>query len=87
VDAVLDKLYGQVLSEEQYEKVRAETTKPGQMRKLFSFSRSWDWACKDQLYQALKETHPHLITDLLEKWGRDSGNRDRLSSSNLSTHL
>uniref|UniRef100_A0A8C0W1V1 NACHT, LRR and PYD domains-containing protein 1 n=1 Tax=Castor canadensis TaxID=51338 RepID=A0A8C0W1V1_CASCN len=69
VDAVLDKLYGQVLSEEQYEKVRAETTKPGQMRKLFSFSRSWDWACKDQLYQALKETHPHLITDLLEKWG------------------
>uniref|UniRef100_A0A8C0W226 NACHT, LRR and PYD domains-containing protein 1 n=1 Tax=Castor canadensis TaxID=51338 RepID=A0A8C0W226_CASCN len=68
VDAVLDKLYGQVLSEEQYEKVRAETTKPGQMRKLFSFSRSWDWACKDQLYQALKETHPHLITDLLEKW-------------------
>uniref|UniRef100_A0A8C9UJV8 NLR family pyrin domain containing 1 n=1 Tax=Spermophilus dauricus TaxID=99837 RepID=A0A8C9UJV8_SPEDA len=73
VDPVLDKLHGQVLSEEQYEKVRAETTKPGQMRKLFSFSRSWDWACKDQLYRALKEIHPHLIVELWEKWGGDLG--------------
>ncbi|XP_046281019.1 NACHT, LRR and PYD domains-containing protein 1 isoform X1 [Marmota monax] len=73
VDPVLDKLHGQVLSEEQYEKVRAEPTKPGQMRKLFSFSRSWDWACKDQLYRALKEIHPHLIVELWEKWGGDLG--------------
>ncbi|KAM5273506.1 NACHT, LRR and PYD domains-containing protein 1a-like [Ctenodactylus gundi] len=69
VDPVLDKLHGQVLNEEQYESVRAETTKPGQMRKLFSFSRSWDRACKDQFYQALKETHPHLIMELWEVWG------------------
>ncbi|KAM5214942.1 NACHT, LRR and PYD domains-containing protein 1-like isoform 1-T2 [Hipposideros larvatus] len=67
VDSVLDKLHGRVLSEEQYERVRAESTNPNQMRKLFSFSKSWDWACKDQLYQALKETHPHLIVELLEK--------------------
>ncbi|XP_037665898.1 NACHT, LRR and PYD domains-containing protein 1-like isoform X2 [Choloepus didactylus] len=75
VDPVLDKLYGQVLSQEQYERVQAEATKPSQMRKLFSFSPSWDWACKDRLYRALKETHPHLIVELWEKWGssRDGG--------------
>lgn len=67
VDAVLDKLHGQVLSEEQYERVRAEPTNPDKMRTLFSFSKSWDWACKEQLYQALKETHPHLIEELWEK--------------------
>uniref|UniRef100_A0A2K6GXT2 NLR family pyrin domain containing 1 n=1 Tax=Propithecus coquereli TaxID=379532 RepID=A0A2K6GXT2_PROCO len=67
VDPVLDKLHGQVLSEEQYEGVQAEATRPGQMRKLFSFSQSWDQACKDRLYQALKETHPHLIVELWEK--------------------
>lgn len=71
VDPILDKLHGQVLSEEQYEGVRAETTAPGQMRKLFGFSRSWNWACKDRLYQALKETHPHLIMELWEKWGSE----------------
>nr|KAF6305330.1 hypothetical protein mPipKuh1_009220 [Pipistrellus kuhlii] len=67
VDAVLDKLHGQVLSEEQYEKVRAEPINPDKMRTLFSFSKSWDWSCKDQLFQALKETHPHLIEELWEK--------------------
>lgn len=67
VDAVLDKLHGQVLSEEQYEKVRAEPINPDKMRMLFSFSKSWDWACKDQFYQALKKTHPHIIEELWEK--------------------
>lgn len=67
VDQVLDKLYGQVLSNEQYERVRAERTNPDKMRMLFSFSNSWNRACKDQLYQALKETHPHLIKELKEK--------------------
>ncbi|XP_069857808.1 NACHT, LRR and PYD domains-containing protein 1-like isoform X2 [Dipodomys merriami] len=67
VDPVLDLLHGHMLSEEQYEQVRAQATRPDQMRKLFSFSRSWDWICKDQLYQALNETHPHLIRELLEK--------------------
>ncbi|XP_054565346.1 LOW QUALITY PROTEIN: NACHT, LRR and PYD domains-containing protein 1-like [Eptesicus fuscus] len=75
VDAILDKLHGQVLSEEQYERVRAEPTNPDKMRKLYSFSKSWDWACKDHLYRALKETHPHLIVELWEKtqWRRLEG--------------
>nr|XP_012611873.1 NACHT, LRR and PYD domains-containing protein 1-like [Microcebus murinus] len=75
VDPVLDKLYGQVLSEEQYEQVRAEATRPCQMRKLFSFSQSWDQACKDRLYQALKETHPYLVMELWEKGGGIGGLR------------
>uniref|UniRef100_A0A673VDH4 NLR family pyrin domain containing 1 n=1 Tax=Suricata suricatta TaxID=37032 RepID=A0A673VDH4_SURSU len=69
VDTVLDRLHGQLLSEEQYEQVRAAATRPDQMRTLLSFSRSWDWACKDQVYRALKEAHPHLIMELWEKWG------------------
>ncbi|XP_013377614.1 PREDICTED: NACHT, LRR and PYD domains-containing protein 1-like isoform X2 [Chinchilla lanigera] len=73
VDPVLDKLYGKVLNEEQYESVRAEATKPGQMRKLFGFSQSWDRACKDKVYQALKEFHPHLVMELWEKWGGGTG--------------
>nr|XP_055112950.1 NACHT, LRR and PYD domains-containing protein 1 isoform X2 [Symphalangus syndactylus] len=67
VEVVLDKLHGQVLSQEQYERVLAEDTRPSQMRKLFSLSQSWDRRCKDGLYQALKETHPHLIMELWEK--------------------
>ncbi|XP_013377617.1 PREDICTED: NACHT, LRR and PYD domains-containing protein 1-like isoform X2 [Chinchilla lanigera] len=74
VDSVLDKLLSeQVLSEEQYTSVRAEATKPSQMRKLFSFSPSWNSACKDKLYQALREIHPHLIMDLWEAGAKHSG--------------
>lgn len=77
VDPVLDKLLGQVLSEEQYERVRAKATAANQMRELFRFSRSWDLACKDQVYQALKEIHPYLIMELWEMWG---GDRERAAS-------
>ncbi|XP_059126646.1 NACHT, LRR and PYD domains-containing protein 1a-like [Peromyscus eremicus] len=66
VDSLLDKLHSLVLSEEDYEAVRAEATNQNKMRKLFSLSRSWSWDSKDQVYQALKETHPHLIMDLYE---------------------
>ncbi|XP_069857440.1 NACHT, LRR and PYD domains-containing protein 1-like [Dipodomys merriami] len=66
VDSVLDLLHGQILSEEQYEQVRAEATSPAQMRKLLSFSRAWGQNGRDQLYKALKKTHPHLIMELLE---------------------
>nr|AGH68335.1 NLR family, pyrin domain containing 1a [Mus musculus] len=69
VDSLLDKLHGLVLSEDSYEVVRSETTNQDKMRKLFSLSRSWSWDCKDQFYQALKETHPHLVMDILEKLG------------------
>ncbi|XP_032136048.1 NACHT, LRR and PYD domains-containing protein 1 [Sapajus apella] len=67
VEPVLDNLLGHVLSQEQYEGVLAEDTRPSKMRKLFSFSQSWDRSCKDRLYQALKETHPYLIMELWEK--------------------
>uniref|UniRef100_K9IW94 NLR family, pyrin domain containing 1 n=1 Tax=Sus scrofa TaxID=9823 RepID=K9IW94_PIG len=87
VDPILDKLHGQVLSEEQYEGVRAEVTKPDQMRKLFGFSRSWDWACKDRLYQALKETHPHLIVELWERWGLEKTTGASCQTQKLSEHL
>uniref|UniRef100_A0A2K6TBP5 NLR family pyrin domain containing 1 n=1 Tax=Saimiri boliviensis boliviensis TaxID=39432 RepID=A0A2K6TBP5_SAIBB len=67
VEPVLDNLLGHVLSQEQYERVLAENTRPSKMRELFSFSQSWDRSCKDRLYQALKETHPYLIMELWEK--------------------
>lgn len=73
VDPVLDRLHGQVLSEEQYEMVRAEATNPNKMRRLFSCSQSWDRASKSQFYQALKETHSHLIIKLWEVWARALG--------------
>ncbi|OBS72357.1 hypothetical protein A6R68_13058, partial [Neotoma lepida] len=66
VDPLLDKLHGAVLSEEEYEAVRAEATNQDKLRKLFSLSRSWTRACKDRVYRALSETHPHLV-ELLEK--------------------
>ena len=69
VDPLLDKLHGLVLSEEEYEAVLAEATTQDKMRKLFSLSWSWSRASKDQVYQALKETHPHLIMDLFESSG------------------
>ncbi|XP_028912389.1 interferon-induced very large GTPase 1-like [Ornithorhynchus anatinus] len=64
VDSMLDSLHGQVLNEEQYQNVRAEKTNPDKMRKLFSFNPSWDQGCRDRLYQALRETHPHLVEEL-----------------------
>ena len=67
MEQVLDKLHSQVLSDEQYQKVLAEPTNPDKMRMLFSFSSSWSETHKEKLYQALKETHPHLIKELEEK--------------------
>ncbi|XP_028625305.1 apoptosis-associated speck-like protein containing a CARD isoform X1 [Grammomys surdaster] len=64
VDGVLDALYGRVLTEGQYQAVRAEATNQNKMRKLFSFAPSWDLTCKDLLLEALRETHPYLVTDL-----------------------
>ncbi|XP_012619590.1 apoptosis-associated speck-like protein containing a CARD isoform X2 [Microcebus murinus] len=64
VDGVLDALYGKVLSEEQYQAVRAEPTNPMKMRKLFSFAPAWDQTCKDWFLQALRETQPYLVADL-----------------------
>ncbi|KAM9208255.1 apoptosis-associated speck-like protein containing a CARD [Dugong dugon] len=64
VEGLLDALYGKVLSEEQYQAVRAEATNPKKMRKLFSFAPSWNLTCKDLLLQALRDTQPFLVEDL-----------------------
>ncbi|TKC50521.1 hypothetical protein EI555_019153, partial [Monodon monoceros] len=60
VDGVLDALYGKVLTEDQYQAVRAERTNPTKMRKLFSFAPAWNLTCKDLLLQALRDTQPYL---------------------------
>lgn len=64
VDEVLDALYGKVLTEDQYQAVRAERTSSDKMRKLFSFVPAWNMTCKDLLLQALRETQPYLVDDL-----------------------
>lgn len=64
VDAILDALYGKVLKDEEYQKVRAERTNANKMRMLFSMTPSWSPSCKEQLFYALQETHPHLVADL-----------------------
>ncbi|XP_028932123.1 NACHT, LRR and PYD domains-containing protein 12-like isoform X2 [Ornithorhynchus anatinus] len=64
VDQVLDKLFGSVLSQEQYQLVRAESTNPNKMRTLFSFSPSWTQNCKDLLLKALREIHGPLLKEL-----------------------
>ncbi|XP_076997275.1 apoptosis-associated speck-like protein containing a CARD [Tamandua tetradactyla] len=64
VDGMLDALYGRVLSEGQYQAVRAESTNPMKMRKLFSFAPAWNVTCKDLFLQALRDTQPFLVADL-----------------------
>ncbi|XP_021517701.1 apoptosis-associated speck-like protein containing a CARD isoform X2 [Meriones unguiculatus] len=64
IDGVLDALYGRVLTEDQYQAVRAEATNQNKMRKLFSFAPAWDLTCKNLLLSALKETQPYLVADL-----------------------
>ncbi|XP_024600358.1 apoptosis-associated speck-like protein containing a CARD isoform X1 [Neophocaena asiaeorientalis asiaeorientalis] len=66
VDGVLDALYGKVLTEDQYQAVRAERTNPNKMRKLFSFAPAWNLTCKDLLLQALRDTQPYLVVDLAQ---------------------
>lgn len=64
VDGLLDALYGSVLTEGQYQAVRAETTNQNKMRKLFSFAPAWNLTCKNLFLDALRETQPYLVTDL-----------------------
>lgn len=64
VDGLLDALYGNVLTEGQYQAVRAETTNQNKMRKLFSFAPAWNLTCKNLFLEALRQTQPYLVTDL-----------------------
>ncbi|XP_025048915.1 NACHT, LRR and PYD domains-containing protein 1b allele 2-like isoform X8 [Alligator sinensis] len=64
MDALLDKLYGLLLDEEQYQRIRAEATNQDKMRRLYDLVPSWNRACKDRLYEALKVQHKHLVAEL-----------------------
>ncbi|XP_033024256.1 COPII coat assembly protein SEC16-like [Lacerta agilis] len=64
VEPVLDKLYGSVLTHEQYQKITAKETNPEKMRELYKLMPSWDLRCKNMLYEALKAKNPHLVKDL-----------------------
>ncbi|TFJ96975.1 NACHT, LRR and PYD domains-containing protein 1 [Platysternon megacephalum] len=64
VIGILDKLYGSVLDEEQYQRVKSGSTNPEKMRKLYELVPSWDKVCKNQFYQVLKTTHRHLVDEL-----------------------
>uniref|UniRef100_A0A8B9BCL0 Uncharacterized protein n=1 Tax=Anser brachyrhynchus TaxID=132585 RepID=A0A8B9BCL0_9AVES len=65
VSRILDQLLQySVLTDEQYETIRAKSTRQEQMRRLYSFMPSWNTTCKDHFLDALKETSPYLIQEL-----------------------
>ncbi|XP_075785034.1 uncharacterized protein LOC142829356 isoform X2 [Pelodiscus sinensis] len=53
-----------VLSEEQFQQLRAEQSSQEKMRKLYELVPSWDTWRKDQLYQALRRTNIDLVEEL-----------------------
>lgn len=65
VSRILDQLLQySVLTDEQYETIRAKSTRQEQMRRLYSFMPSWDTTCKDHFLDALKDTNRYLIQEL-----------------------
>lgn len=64
VEGVLDLLYGNILDSEAYERICSARTNPGKMRELYNVVPSWNRACKDKLYEALKLKNKFLIADL-----------------------
>ncbi|XP_040398489.1 NACHT, LRR and PYD domains-containing protein 1-like isoform X2 [Cygnus olor] len=65
VNSILDRLRQySVLTDEQYESIRAQSIRQEKMRLLYSFMPSWDNTCKDRFFDALKETSHYLIQEL-----------------------
>ncbi|XP_038260134.1 apoptosis-associated speck-like protein containing a CARD isoform X2 [Dermochelys coriacea] len=64
VEPILDLLHGNVLDDEQYQIIRSGITSQEKMRKLYLLMPSWNKACKDQFYDALKAKNKFLIEDL-----------------------
>ncbi|XP_061447578.1 uncharacterized protein LOC133367498 [Rhineura floridana] len=81
VEGVLDVLHGTILDEEQHQKISSRGTNPEKMRELYRLVPSWNRACKEWLYEALKTKHPHLIDDLERR------SEDRLQLSSILLRL
>uniref|UniRef100_A0A670JHX2 CARD domain-containing protein n=1 Tax=Podarcis muralis TaxID=64176 RepID=A0A670JHX2_PODMU len=65
VEGILDVLLrDDVLDDEQYQKISAKSTSQEKMRELFRLLPSWNQACKDKLYEALKIKNKFLVADL-----------------------
>ncbi|XP_068102642.1 apoptosis-associated speck-like protein containing a CARD isoform X2 [Hyperolius riggenbachi] len=65
VSGLLDPLLTkELLSYEQYDKIRSKGTSQEQMRELYVCSRSWGKADKDFFYQVLKDINGPLVRDL-----------------------
>ncbi|XP_061444349.1 apoptosis-associated speck-like protein containing a CARD [Rhineura floridana] len=64
VEGILDVLHGDVLDDEQYQKISAGKTNQEKMRELYKLVPSWNCRCKDKLYEALKLKSKFLIADL-----------------------
>ncbi|KAJ6652118.1 hypothetical protein lerEdw1_013158 [Lerista edwardsae] len=64
VEGVLDRLYGILLTEEQYRRIFSKATNPEKMRELYSLMPAWDDSCKDLFYRVLKDKQGFLIGDL-----------------------
>ncbi|XP_060137703.1 caspase recruitment domain-containing protein 8-like [Zootoca vivipara] len=64
VEGILDVLHGDVVDDEQYQKISAKSTNQEKMRELYRLLPSWNQACKDKLYKALKMRNRFLVEDL-----------------------
>lgn len=65
VDPILDRLLSlELLTDEQYDSVRAMTTTQNKMRELYKFIIAWGAADKEKFYNALKTHNAPLVRDL-----------------------
>lgn len=68
VDGVLDGLLQEnLLNDEQYDRVRCQSTSQDKMRELYSYIRGWGNNHKDRLYEILLNRNRPLIQDLLRQ--------------------
>ncbi|XP_077303452.1 apoptosis-associated speck-like protein containing a CARD [Lithobates pipiens] len=65
VAPILDGLKSEdLLTDEQYDTIRAEKTPQDKMRKLYEFIKGWSASSKQTLYEILKEVNGPLIENL-----------------------
>ncbi|KAM5153181.1 apoptosis-associated speck-like protein containing a CARD [Mantella aurantiaca] len=65
VDPILDGLLQEdLLTDEQYDRVRCQSTSQDKMRELYSHIRGWADDHKDKFYEILQKHNRPLIKDL-----------------------